>query len=149
MVFIMIRTENEMGNVGESQPPPRYFSWKHISGLPTRAGQTPKATVAPVADRVVLFWSDYRVPHEVLQSHAERFTVTIWFFDALEWSDLPSLPRCCLALHEPARGQMSAHSSALCLPACLSTAVLVGGWMMVGGGGWAAAITKCGIVGKS
>ena len=46
-----------------------------------------KATVAPLADRLVLFWSDTRVPHEVLETHKERFTVTIWFFDEAEWEE--------------------------------------------------------------
>ena len=46
-----------------------------------------KATVEPLADRLVLFWSDTRVPHEVLETHKERFTVTIWFFDEAEWEE--------------------------------------------------------------
>ena len=35
--------------------------------------------VAPLANRLVLFWSDARVPHEVLPSHADRYAVSIWY----------------------------------------------------------------------
>ena len=32
----------------------------------------------------MLFWSDTRVPHAVLPSYADRFAVTVWFFDTKE-----------------------------------------------------------------
>jgi Rps23 Pro-64 3,4-dihydroxylase Tpa1-like proline 4-hydroxylase len=48
-------------------------------------GQPLLETVPPIADRLVMFWSDERVPHEVLETRKERFTVTIWFFDEDEW----------------------------------------------------------------
>ena len=44
----------------------------------------PLADVQPLLDRLVLFYADYRVPHEVLPSHAERNAVTLWYFDADE-----------------------------------------------------------------
>jgi hypoxia-inducible factor (prolyl hydroxylase) len=40
--------------------------------------------VEPRNNRLVLFWSDTRVPHEVLPAHADRYCVTVWFFDKLE-----------------------------------------------------------------
>eukprot|EP00041_Stephanoeca_diplocostata_P016604 m.328050 g.328050 ORF g.328050 m.328050 type:complete len:795 (+) comp20423_c0_seq1:157-2541(+) len=40
--------------------------------------------IEPVLDRVVLFFSDQRVPHEVLPAHKERFAVTLWFYDDRE-----------------------------------------------------------------
>ena len=43
------------------------------------------ADVAPLAGRLVVFFSDYRVPHEVLpvtvEAKADRFAVTIWYTD--------------------------------------------------------------------
>lgn len=47
-------------------------------------GVAPLCDVPPVGDRLVLFFSDYRVPHEVLAAHAERFAVTTWYFDRAE-----------------------------------------------------------------
>ena len=38
--------------------------------------------VAPVHNRLVLFWSDARVPHEVLATHRPRYAVSIWYHDA-------------------------------------------------------------------
>ncbi len=44
----------------------------------------PLCDVAPLADRLLLFFADYRVPHEVLPAHHERLAVTLWYFDAEE-----------------------------------------------------------------
>ncbi len=40
--------------------------------------------VAPVGDRLVLFWADYRVPHEVLPAATRRYAVSLWYFDHSE-----------------------------------------------------------------
>mmetsp|Transcript_2869 Transcript_2869/g.4366 ORF Transcript_2869/g.4366 Transcript_2869/m.4366 type:complete len:243 (-) Transcript_2869:28-756(-) len=40
--------------------------------------------VEPTINRLVLFWSDIRCPHEVLPSHRDRFAVTVWFIDREE-----------------------------------------------------------------
>ena len=40
--------------------------------------------IAPVMGRVVLFWSDSRVPHEVQPCFDERYSVTMWFEDEFE-----------------------------------------------------------------
>ena len=37
--------------------------------------------VAPLDNRLVLFWSDTRVPHEVRPTHAARYAVSIWYHD--------------------------------------------------------------------
>jgi|EP00908_Phaeocystis_cordata_P014867 hypoxia-inducible factor (prolyl hydroxylase) len=42
------------------------------------------ADVAPLLDRLIIFYADYRVPHEVLPAHAERFAITLWYFDGEE-----------------------------------------------------------------
>ena len=44
----------------------------------------PLCDVAPLGDRLVLFYADYRVPHEVLPAHHERLAITLWYFDADE-----------------------------------------------------------------
>lgn len=48
------------------------------------AANTVVRDVEPILDRVVLFFSDQRVPHEVLPAHKERFAVTLWFYDNRE-----------------------------------------------------------------
>merc|ERR1712032_452767 len=37
--------------------------------------------VLPVANRLVLFWSDEECPHEVQATHRDRFAATVWFCD--------------------------------------------------------------------
>ena len=35
--------------------------------------------VQPLANRLVCFWSDARVPHEVLPSHRDRYALSVWY----------------------------------------------------------------------
>mmetsp|Transcript_95782 Transcript_95782/g.166413 ORF Transcript_95782/g.166413 Transcript_95782/m.166413 type:complete len:355 (-) Transcript_95782:186-1250(-) len=44
----------------------------------------PICDVSPLAGRLILFWSDTRVPHAVLPAQAHRFAATLWYFDAQE-----------------------------------------------------------------
>ena len=39
------------------------------------------ATVDPLLDRVIFFWSDRRNPHAVMPAFRERFAVTVWYLD--------------------------------------------------------------------
>ena len=40
--------------------------------------------IEPVMDRLVLFWSDRRNPHEVQPAYQVRYAITIWYFDRKE-----------------------------------------------------------------
>lgn len=45
-----------------------------------------RVDIEPRVDRLVLFWSDLRVPHAVLPTDEEhdRYAATLWYFDAEE-----------------------------------------------------------------
>ncbi|XP_078728066.1 uncharacterized protein LOC144943992 [Lampetra fluviatilis] len=47
-------------------------------------GKTQHADVAPTFDRLLLFWSDRRNPHEVQPAFDTRYAITVWYFDAEE-----------------------------------------------------------------
>ena len=60
--------------------------WHQLHGgelrlYPPFAKGGPLCDVAPCADRLVLFYADYRVPHEVLPAHVPRLAITLWYFD--------------------------------------------------------------------
>ena len=61
--------------------------WKKGDGGELRVFHGPprekeeREIVAPLMARLLLFWSDKRVPHEVLASHRMRYACTVWFFD--------------------------------------------------------------------
>jgi len=40
--------------------------------------------IEPLSNRVVLFFADERVPHEVLPTNSMRFAITTWYFDKVE-----------------------------------------------------------------
>ncbi|XP_052428746.1 egl nine homolog 1 isoform X3 [Carassius gibelio] len=47
-------------------------------------GKAQFADIEPKFDRLVLFWSDRRNPHEVQPAYATRYAITVWYFDADE-----------------------------------------------------------------
>ncbi|XP_041090600.1 prolyl hydroxylase EGLN2-like [Polyodon spathula] len=46
--------------------------------------RTVVANIEPVFDRLLIFWSDRRNPHEVKPAYAARYAITVWYFDAKE-----------------------------------------------------------------
>lgn len=47
-------------------------------------GKSQFADIEPKFDRLLLFWSDRRNPHEVQPAYATRYAITVWYFDADE-----------------------------------------------------------------
>nr|XP_046257057.1 egl nine homolog 1 isoform X2 [Scatophagus argus] len=47
-------------------------------------GKAQFADIEPRFDRLLLFWSDRRNPHEVQPAFATRYAITVWYFDAEE-----------------------------------------------------------------
>ncbi|KAM6973030.1 prolyl hydroxylase EGLN2 [Aplochiton taeniatus] len=47
-------------------------------------GKNVVANIEPLFDRLLIFWSDRRNPHEVKPAYATRYAITVWYFDARE-----------------------------------------------------------------
>ncbi|XP_066560211.1 prolyl hydroxylase EGLN2 [Amia ocellicauda] len=47
-------------------------------------GRKEVANIEPLFDRLLIFWSDRRNPHEVKPAYATRYAITVWYFDAKE-----------------------------------------------------------------
>uniref|UniRef100_A0A8C5R8G9 hypoxia-inducible factor-proline dioxygenase n=1 Tax=Leptobrachium leishanense TaxID=445787 RepID=A0A8C5R8G9_9ANUR len=47
-------------------------------------GRSVVANIEPLFDRLLIFWSDRRNPHEVKPAYAMRYAITVWYFDAME-----------------------------------------------------------------
>ena len=54
-----------------------FVPWSTKLLAPTMLGPS-VLDVEPLLDRLVLFWSDARTPHEVLPSRAQRLAVSTW-----------------------------------------------------------------------
>eukprot|EP00746_Dinoflagellata_sp_MGD_P021966 gnl/MRDRNA2_/MRDRNA2_151287_c0_seq1.p1 gnl/MRDRNA2_/MRDRNA2_151287_c0~~gnl/MRDRNA2_/MRDRNA2_151287_c0_seq1.p1 ORF type:complete len:911 (-),score=191.01 gnl/MRDRNA2_/MRDRNA2_151287_c0_seq1:16-2748(-) len=51
---------------------------------PKLTSQTVKMDVDPVFNRLLIFWADEEVPHEVMAAHKDRAAVSIWFLCSRE-----------------------------------------------------------------
>lgn len=47
-------------------------------------GKNVVANIEPLFDRLLIFWSDRRNPHEVNPAYSTRYAITVWYFDAKE-----------------------------------------------------------------
>ncbi|CAE8620877.1 unnamed protein product [Polarella glacialis] len=68
--------------------------------MPGRSSKDIKADILPVANRLVLFWSNEDNPHEVLSTLRDRFAMTVWYIDAAQ-----SLEKFGLEKLAPSRGE--------------------------------------------
>ncbi|XP_017284520.1 prolyl hydroxylase EGLN2 [Kryptolebias marmoratus] len=50
-------------------------------------GKNVVANIEPLFDRLLIFWSDRRNPHEVKPAYATRYAITVWYFNAEERSE--------------------------------------------------------------
>ncbi|XP_069772850.1 prolyl hydroxylase EGLN3 [Narcine bancroftii] len=53
-------------------------------------GKSYVVDVEPVFDRLLMFWSDRRNPHEVQPTYSVRYAITVWYFDAEERAEARS-----------------------------------------------------------
>ncbi len=42
------------------------------------------ASIEPIFNRLIVFWSNRRNPHEVLPAYNTRYAITVWYFDSVE-----------------------------------------------------------------
>lgn len=57
-------------------------------------GERHHIDVEPILNRLLMFWSDGRNPHEVLPAYCTRYAITIWYFDAEERRKAKQLHSC-------------------------------------------------------
>ncbi|XP_036381294.1 prolyl hydroxylase EGLN2-like [Megalops cyprinoides] len=50
-------------------------------------GRAVVANIEPLFNRLLIFWSDRRNPHEVRPAYTTRYAITVWYFDAKERAD--------------------------------------------------------------
>ncbi|XP_069500552.1 prolyl hydroxylase EGLN2 isoform X2 [Ambystoma mexicanum] len=67
-------------------------------------GQSMVAKIEPLFDRLLVFWSDRRNPHEVKPAYSTRYAITVWYFDAKERAEAKNK-------HRLASGQKGVHVS--------------------------------------
>ncbi|XP_041071098.1 egl nine homolog 3 isoform X4 [Carcharodon carcharias] len=69
-------------------------------------GKSYVVDVEPMFDRLLLFWSDRRNPHEVQPAYSVRYAITVWYFDAEERAEARTRYR-----NRAASGQTTSFSS--------------------------------------
>ncbi|KAF0739397.1 hypothetical protein Ae201684P_009685 [Aphanomyces euteiches] len=62
-------------------------TWKPEDGGELVIHHEHKRTVQPLLDRLLLFYSDARNPHEVLPTAEKRFAMTVWYLDWDEYME--------------------------------------------------------------
>ncbi len=84
------------GDGGELQ-----LTQTRINGLDvTQEEQQRLVVIPPLMNRLLLFWSDRRCPHEVLPTSKLRYAMTTWYFNAQVFLALHShRDRVCHLLH--------------------------------------------------
>ena len=79
-------TPQSKGSVDAARPgdEPHGHGSGHTQGHTHTDGHERHVDIEPIANRAVVFWSDKRVPHEVLPSKVQRFALSVWFSSSAE-----------------------------------------------------------------